>query len=163
MMKWRIGEFNKMATLFNKREQEGAEQDKSICKKKRRKYVLLEEDWGAELETIAISDSSTPNRRADRELLNTGGAYGKLHGERSPGKEPNQGRAVCKLPTNSGSPTTGSSALLQLPVLEQRSSVGRRRPPGKNICQSIGHKNDMCKFSEFSVIVYYSHEALTFS
>ena len=91
--------------------------------------MLMEEDCGPELETIAISDSSTPNRRADRELLNTGGAYGKLHGERSPGKEPNQGRAVCKLPTNSGSPTTGSSALLQLPVLEQRSSVGRRRQP----------------------------------
>ena len=36
------------------------------------------------------------------------------------------------------------------------------KPSGKNICQSIWHKNDMCKFSEFSVTVYYPHGALTF-
>ena len=25
------------------------------------------------------------------------------------------------------------------------------KPPGKNICQSIGYKNDMCKFSDYTV------------
>ena len=35
------------------------------------------------------------------------------------------------------------------------------KPSGKNICQSIGHINDMCKFSEFSVTVYYPHGAVS--
>ena len=34
------------------------------------------------------------------------------------------------------------------------------KPSGKNICQSIGRINDMWKFSEFSVTVYYPHEAV---
>ena len=35
------------------------------------------------------------------------------------------------------------------------------KPSGKNICQSIGNINDMCKFSEFSVTVYYPHGAVS--